>query len=194
VGSLLERVLDRLFEYQEIRDGCEAGTRTDGPVYLKRYFLVKNTFDPDRSAGVHREPRLSLTWHRKSNGVQLYLHHILRSDADRELHDHPWNFLAIMLWRGYTEETQPECASCRAAGRPQGDCIAPSDHALSRKRPGMVLFRRAEHRHRVLLVNDRPAWSLVFTSAKRRSWGFWREGAFIPWRLFVARKCEEARR
>jgi hypothetical protein len=87
----LERILDALFEYQEIRDGCEAGSRIDGPVYLKRYFLVRNDFDPDRSAGVHGKPRFSLTWHRKNPGRQLYLHHILRSDADRELHDHPWS-------------------------------------------------------------------------------------------------------
>jgi len=55
----------------------------------------------------------------------------------------------------------------------------------------MILFRRAEHRHRIHLVRGRPAWSLVFTGRKRRSWGFWRDGAFIPWRLFIARKCEE---
>jgi hypothetical protein len=176
---MIERILDALLEYQEIRDGCEAGTRTDSPVYLKRYFLVKNTFDADRTAGVQHAPaRFSLTWHRKTEGVQVYLHHILRSDADRELHDHPWNFLAVMLWRGYVEETEhPKCTA------------KPPCTQLRRKWPGMALFRRAEHRHRVLLVNG-PAWSLVFTSSKRRSWGFWRAGAFIPWRSFVARKCE----
>lgn len=168
--GLFDRVLDALFEYQEIRDGCEAGTKTDNPAYLKRYFLVKNGFDPERSAGVHSAPRRSLTFHRKTSGAQIYLHHILRSDADRELHDHPWDFLSLILLGGYREESP--------VGR------------LSRKLPGMVLFRRAEHRHRVLLVNDRPAWTLVFTSGKKRSWGFWRGAAFIPWRAFVARKCD----
>lgn len=60
---------------------------------------------------------------------------------------------------------------------------------MRRKWPGMVLFRRAEHRHRLHLT--RPAWTLVFTSGKKRSWGFWRDGGFIPWRNFVARKCQE---
>lgn len=159
MANPLERVLDQLFEYQEIRDGCEAGGKVDGPVYLKRYFLVRND-DESRSSG--------LTLVRRGNGPQLYLHHILRSDGDRELHDHPWGFVSIILGGGYREET-PE--------------------RTSRKWPGMVLFRRAEHRHRLHL--DRPAWSLVFTSGKKRAWGFWRAGSFIPWRNFVARKCEE---
>jgi hypothetical protein len=59
VGSAIERILDALFEYQEIRDGCEAGTRIDGPVYLKRYFLVMNDdADPQRRAS-QRRPRFS---------------------------------------------------------------------------------------------------------------------------------------
>lgn len=166
MGGFVEWLLDLILEYQEIRDGCEADSNT-GPVYLKRYFVVKND-DPSRSAGVQHKPLFNLTWHRSGNGRQLYLHHILRSDADREMHDHPWGFLSIILWRGYVEETV---------------------RGLARKWPGMVLRRSPLHRHRLHL--DRPAWSLVFTTGKQRTWGFWRDGAFIPWRSFIARKCGE---
>lgn len=165
--SLLERFLDKLFEYQEIRDGCEAATRTDGPVYLKRYYLVRR--EEEKTAYVHKRPRFNLTWHRSTDGIQIYLHKICRSDVDLELHDHPWHFLSVLLRGGYDEETE---------------------RLGVRRRVWPVLFRRAAHRHRVLLIDGRPAWTLVFTSSKKRSWGFYRDGVFIPWRWFIARKCE----
>ena len=34
----------------------------------------------------------------------LYVHHFLRSDQDRDLHDHPWHFTSLILWGGYVEE------------------------------------------------------------------------------------------
>jgi hypothetical protein len=33
----------------------------------------------------------------------IKLHHILRSDEDRDCHDHPWSFLSIILAGGYFE-------------------------------------------------------------------------------------------
>jgi hypothetical protein len=165
--NLAERILDRLFEYQEIRDGCE-GDSGLGSVYLKRYFILRNN-DADRSGGIRNAPAHSWTWRRDGNGCQVYLHCIKRSDADRELHDHPWSFVSLMLWRGYVEET------------PGG---------FARKWPGMVLVRGTTWRHRVH-IPGKQAWSLVFTSGKKRTWGFWRDGAFIPWRQFIAKKCAD---
>jgi hypothetical protein len=103
--GFVERILDRLFDYQEIKAGCEADNDPLRPVYLKRWYIVKRD-DPDRSAGVFRGPGRSRTIHLGGNGVQLYLHKIMRSDADRELHDHPWAFASLILWRGYHEETE----------------------------------------------------------------------------------------
>jgi hypothetical protein len=46
------------------------------------------------------------------------LHHILRSDDDRHLHDHPFNFVSLLLTGGYTEVTadgvdrQGEAVTC----------------------------------------------------------------------------------
>ena len=53
-----------------------------GTPYMVRYFISKpNT---------------------KAKG-RIYLHHFLRSDHDRALHDHPWNFVSIILRGGYWE-------------------------------------------------------------------------------------------
>ena len=81
----------------------------------------------------------------------VMLHFFHRSDEDRGLHDHPWSFITLILWRGYHEVT------------PQG---------RKRKWPGMILFRRAEWRHRVELINEKPAVTLVLHFRRRRKWGY----------------------
>ena len=116
--------------------GCEADDTSDSP-YLTRTTLLETRFG------------------------NVYLHYFHRSDRD-DLHDHPWHFVSIILWRGYIEVTE--------GGK------------RSRKWPGMILFRRAAHRHRVELVGGRPAVTLIIRSPYVREWGFlcpnwksWRE-------------------
>ena len=99
----------------------------------------------------------------------VYLHKFLRDDDDRAMHDHPWNFLSIMLKGCYREY------------RPSGDVLrtAPS-----------IVYRPAESIHRVELIcdengNDIPCWTLVFTGPKIRVWGFWCPQGFIEWDKFV---------
>lgn len=180
MSGLIERALDALFEYQLILDGCEADSQdATRSVYLKRYFIV-TTLDPAKSAGQFHQPRFNLT-RRRTTGGSVLLHKICRSDVDPEMHDHPWDFTSVILWRGYREETRRCDCGCTCAG-----C---SRAVVARKWPGMILRRRAEHRHRVL-IGDGPAWTLVFTSVKKRSWFFWRDATPIPWREFISRKCE----
>ncbi len=47
----------------------------------------------------------------------IFIHRFVRSDEDRCLHDHPWPFLVIPLWRGYIEHSEcdelvPRCKTC----------------------------------------------------------------------------------
>ncbi len=144
----IERILDKLFKFQLITDGCE-GSETDGQLYLKRWFIYNDNSGP-------------------VNKPHIYLHHIVRSDRDREFHDHPWKFVAIILWGGYTEET--------SKGR---EFI----------RPGRIISRPATWQHRVQL--DKPSWSLVFTGKKERSWGFWTKDGFLGWKEWGVRRCKE---
>jgi hypothetical protein len=39
----------------------------------------------------------------KENGGNVRIHHILSSDADRHLHDHPWASTSVILDGGYWE-------------------------------------------------------------------------------------------
>ncbi len=101
------------------------------------------------------------------SGRSVKLHVFLRSDVDRHLHDHPWNFATFVLWRGYFEET---------------------DSGRTWYGPGSFLYRRAGHRHRVILADGRPSWTLFFSGPYRREWGFWTECGWQQWATYWDKK------
>lgn len=96
---------------------------------------------------------------------KLFLHHILRSDEDPELHCHPWNFVSIVLWKGYLEILPKTARIVRAGG---------------------VVRHRAEDAHRLIL--DAPAWTLVFVTGKKRMWGFHTKTGWLSYVDFLDRK------
>jgi hypothetical protein len=82
---------------------------------------------------------------------RIYAHHILRSDIDRELHDHPGDFISFVLRGGYWEHSR---SSVKWYG------------------PGSVIYRRAEYAHRLELKPGTTAWTFVLFGRTRRRWGF----------------------
>lgn len=139
-----------------------------GPLYLARYFLY-----PDKLVGGDKEDE-------DATPVGAYLHFFARSDADHELHNHPWEWgLSFILTGGYTEERRMADGTIRV--RTFG--------------PGRVNFLRANTYHRVdLLDEDRGAWTLFIRGPRTQSWGFWcrHTGTFTAWREFVSRKSARA--
>lgn len=106
----------------------------------------------------------------------IYIHKFHRSDSP-EHHDHPWNFASVILWRGYIEETVS---------------VRHNSQQWNYKRvwPGMTLRRQATWRHRVILVDDKPAWTLVFRGPERREWGFFTAKGWQRWKeYFKERGC-----
>jgi hypothetical protein len=139
----LQAFLRRMSREVKVIEGCEAQGDLGVP-YMTRYILFRTSFGG------------------------LYVHVFHRSDNDRARHDHPWNFVSMILWRGYVED------------RP-GD----------RKRyyPGALLFRPATWIHRVELLRDcngaeLPAVTLVWTTSKIRVWGFHVPDGWVEWREF----------
>lgn len=111
----------------------------------------------------------------------LFVHHFLRSDYDRSLHDHPWPFLAVVVKGGYLEEH---------------DQTIDGDKTRVWHKPGSVLLRPAEWRHRVLLSPGRTSWSVVVVGRRARNWGFFTPGGWCPWQRFNPYKniCEDSYR
>lgn len=80
----------------------------------------------------------------------IKLHKVLISDAG-PLHDHPWSYISLILFGGYTE------------------------HTLTGSKwysPLSVLYRKADQPHKLEIPEGKTCTSLIFTSGKYREWGF----------------------
>lgn len=94
-----------------------------------------------------------------------HLHHIVRSDGDREFHDHPCWFVSIVL-KGRYKEIRPN---------------APPKY----RHAGSVAIRTSLDLHRVEVLDNDGCWTLFLRGAKKRDWGFVQCSKFQPWKDFV---------
>lgn len=110
--------------------------------------------------------------------IGVYLHKLCRSDHDRALHDHPWPFISVILRHGYTEVH---------------DQTIDGKTAMVYHKPGTVLVRPAEWRHRVIIGHGCPAWTLVIVGRRTRKWGFFTSTGWCWWRKYNYEKaiCED---
>jgi hypothetical protein len=109
-----------------------------GQPYLRRHFLLGSN---------GRAP-----------GSTSRFHEILRSDS-ADLHDHPWDFVTVILSGRYIEST------------PEGE---------QQFGPGSVLIRKAEQMHRLTLP-DGPVWTYITVGPVRRRWGFSTDDGWVHW-------------
>lgn len=139
----------------------------------------------------------------KTKRVTLFIHKFVRSDEDRALHDHPWPFLVIPIWRGYWEHSYRPSHYDEA-----GQIEYAAENVRRRVLPIIgTRYRSALYRHRVELLKDQPsfrgaieddllpppelpAWSLFFHFKREREWGFHPPEGFIPWQKWWSDKCE----
>ena len=133
------------------------GCASDGRPLLTRYHLLRTP------------------WFR------LYLHVFHRSDIDRSLHDHPWDFLSLILWGGYTEVRPIDVQ--REALR-EGHISQPIEMERMPYFPGALLYRPAWWAHRIELEPGKKSISLVLVGRKSRDWGFFSK-QWTPWKEFV---------
>lgn len=100
----------------------------------------------------------------------LRIHHILRSDEDTHLHDHPFDFTSFLLSGGYVEVVP--------VNGPH------SKFAYLQVWPRFSIVRKkAEDAHRLIL--QRPVWTFVISGPKRRSWGFHTEHGWVNHRDYL---------
>lgn len=152
----------------------------DGSPYMARYWLIPyNRF-----------------------GIAARVHHILRSDEDRHLHDHPWWSISIILRGGYFEEVPA----------PGIDALFDAEGRMVRLRwrgTGSVIFRRARDWHRLKLPSagiaplsgsdarwrNHDCWTLFITGPKRKDhdpehacWGFLIDGVKVPADVYLGER------
>lgn len=133
-------------------------TGPDGMPYLRRFRIFNNRF------------------------FGVFVHQILRSDIDRHCHDHPWNFVSVILKGKYREFNLRSV--CDEDGKPTGE------HALELKtyRAGDIVSHIAEDAHRLEIPEGTTTWTLVFCGRTRREWGFWVGKDWLHWKPYLAWK------
>lgn len=153
---------------------------------LNRLFKKREIVNCDRDVYLHRWYVLRTFW------ITIFIHKFVRSDEDRALHDHPWNFLVIPVWRGYIEHSKKRCDCWRCnCSNPSCPSLHPWHESETRVYPIIsTRYRKAEYRHRVELVQGKPSWSIFIHFRKRRDWGFWMPEGWIQWAKFWQDKCE----
>jgi hypothetical protein len=109
------------------------------------------------------------------DSVRVHLHRFVRSDEDRELHNHPWRWaVSLVLAGGYREERR----------------VLAGDTVYRRRvSPGSVNVITNWTYHRVDLL-DEECWTLFVSGPVVGSWGFWNRltGVHTPWREFMQSK------
>jgi hypothetical protein len=130
---------------------------------FKKLFLVREIIS--RAGVVHfrRYRFLETPW------LRVYLHQILESDKDGDLHDHPWSFFSLIL-KGHYEEKLATSSGVRI----QNGVLSPiysGDTTLNQCTPGSFNHRRANQPHCLNQVFA-PTWTLVLAYGKRREWGY----------------------
>lgn len=149
VVVMMGRLVDRLIAY------AKRTPYQHLPGYMERFWIL--------------EPR---TW----LPIGIRVHHILRSDTDRHLHDHPWPSCSIIL-RGSYVEVLPQHQNQPPALDQDGWIIR------KLRTTGSVIFRTARTRHRLELTA--PCWTVFITFGKRRRWGFYTPMGWIWWRQYL---------
>jgi hypothetical protein len=115
---------------------------------FKKLFLIREIISKKGELHFQRYRLLATPF------LNIYVHRLCKSDREKHMHDHPWSFITLILWRGYMEymESYPE--------------------GISRKWLHIV-YHKAEEVHKFKLLDEtKSTWTLVITGPRRREWGY----------------------
>ena len=132
-------------------------------------------------------------WHilPRNRIFNLYLHHFLRDDDDRALHDHPWAWCSLVLAGGYYEHTIAAGGIHHRRWRPAGSLAISGPRRAHRielhKHPQHMLdfysVMGGRGRERLPPVT---CFTLFATGPTVRAWGFHcPKRGWVPWQQFT---------
>lgn len=131
--------------------------------YMHRYWLVPYvTTQGGSKTGIGAVSfwQRPIAWCFQKLGIGIRIHCIMQSDHDGAYHDHPWNFMSVILSGGYWEH------------RPLFDKGLFAGDVAERFQEGDVVFRKAGDLHRLALSEGQHAWTLFITGPWLQDWGF----------------------
>lgn len=140
----------------------------DLPGYMNRWWLF-NAYDSDTSKPEDKRHGRKITWL-----PSVRIHHILRADTARDLHDHPWNARTIILKGRYVERRKVGMYSM--LNEPITETFA--------REPGSTATINFGEYHSIDAVSDGGVYTMFFTWKYMGSWGFLVNGKKVPWRQY----------
>lgn len=111
------------------------------------FFKREVILDENNQPYIKRWRLLETPW------FSVFVHHILRSDTDRDLHTHPWKFTSFLLKGSYVEE------------------LNDPSNKIEHSAP-CIIKRKPSDAHRITLKDGKPVWTLFFVGKKTNEWGF----------------------
>lgn len=133
---------------------------SDGTLYMRRWWLLPKwclRFDP-KCGALMPKPWMPFS---------IRLHHIMRPDADRHLHDHPFNFRSILLAGTYIEQAEDRFRMFEA---------------------GDTYRSPAGRFHRLDDIDPAGVWSLFIMGRRVNDWGFLVDGEKVPWQRYLSER------
>lgn len=132
--------------------------------YMNRDWLF-NPYSSDKAA--ESDERYKRKWPDWVPSIRI--HHILREDRGRHLHDHPWNARTIIGRGWYHESRLAEDGTIKYFTRTKGSTAAINYgeyHSIDEVSPGGV-------------------YTMFFTWKYGGTWGFLVDGKKVPWREYT---------
>lgn len=118
---------------------------------INKLFLVKEIREQDGTLHFRRWRLLSIPWFR------IYIHNICLPDYDLHRHDHPWNFVSILLKGHYSESW-----------------VQAPDYFVTYSSgvygPGEIIYHKRSDAHKIEALDN--TWSLVFAFGPYKMWGY----------------------
>lgn len=113
----------------------------------------------------------------------IRIHHIMRPDDDRDLHDHPWHARTIILRGWYTEQRLLNHQDPALPGHNTASGTQATEY-FTRRAGDTAALRHGEY-HRIDELSAGGVHTLFITSKWRGDWGFLVNGVKVPWRTYT---------
>ncbi|MDU8501042.1 hypothetical protein RYB01_17895 [Pseudomonas syringae] len=149
-------------------------------VYMGRWWLF-NAYDRETHLGRMRW----CPW-------SIRVHHIMRPDADRDLHDHPWDARTVILRGRYTEERLEQHQIAELLNKDADLRWVPGLETRRlvnrhRKAGDTAQLNHGEY-HRIDEVSHGGVYTLFITSRWKGDWGFLVNGVKVAWREYTGER------
>lgn len=167
-----------LIRFSQLRPFSEIRNQA-GVLYMSRWWV----FNPYPTSSQNRR--------RWNLPISIRVHHIVRPDDDRAMHDHPWNARTIILRGWYVEKRPSDLEKAGLSDQTIGvinEAIEAGKYEVAEyftRRPGDTATLRVGEYHTITDVSEGGVYTLFISGKWRADWGFLVNGVKVWWRTYL---------